>query len=78
MCDIAADTCPLVSASVPDWYKTQEMWDKLVSKESFMLKSCLYKHKTEDICDKAVDACLPALKFVPDWFVTNNMLEKTW
>ena len=75
MCDKATDTCPFVSTSVPDWYNTQEMCDKLVSEEFFMLKYCLDKHKSEKMCDKAVDACLSALQFVPDWFVPNKMLE---
>ena len=36
MCDEAADACPLIFDSVPDWYKTQEMCDKAVFKNRFM------------------------------------------
>ena len=61
---------------LPDQYKTQEMCDKVVSKEPFMLKCCLDRYETQELCDKAVDAYLPPLKFVPDWFVTNKMLGK--
>ena len=46
MYDKAVDTCPFVSDSVPDQYMTQEMGDKNVSKESFMLKFCLDRYKT--------------------------------
>ena len=52
------------------------MCDKVVSKELFMLKYCLDRHKTQEMCDKAVGACLPALRLVPDWFIRNKMLEK--
>ena len=33
MCDKAIDRCPFVFDSVPDQYKTQEMWDKIVSED---------------------------------------------
>ena len=46
------------------------MCDKVVSEDSFMLKYCLSRYKTQEMCDKGVDDFLPALKFVPDWFVT--------
>ena len=45
------------------------MCDKAVSNNSFTLKYCLDRNKTQEMCDKAIDALLPALKFVPDWFV---------
>ena len=45
------------------------MCDKAVSNNSFMLKYCLDRNKTEEMYDKAIDALLPALKFVSDWFV---------
>ena len=32
----AVDTCPFVFDSVPDQYKSQEMCDKVVSKDPFM------------------------------------------
>ena len=43
MCDKGIDTCPFVFDSVLDQYKTQEMCDKVVFKEPFMLKYCLDK-----------------------------------
>ena len=61
--------------SVPDWYKIQEMCDKVVSKEHSLLNNCLDWPKTQEMSDKAVDTCLSTLKFVPDWFVTNKMLK---
>ena len=49
---------------------------KVVSKESFILKNCLNRYKTQEMYDKTIDAFLPTLKFVPDWIVTNTILEK--
>ena len=40
MCDTAVDTCPFVFDSVANQYKTEEMCNKVVSKEPFMLKRC--------------------------------------
>ena len=34
------DNCTFLLGSVPDWYMTQEMCDKVFSKETFMLKKC--------------------------------------
>ena len=34
------DNCTFLLGSVPDWYMTQEMCDKVFSKETFMLKRC--------------------------------------
>ena len=53
------------------------MFDKVVSKEYFILKYNLETYKTQEICDNAVGTCLPVLKFVPNWFATNKMLEKS-
>ena len=53
-----------------------KIWKKVVSKEFFMLRYCLNRHKTQEMCDKAVDACVSPLKFAPTWFVTNKMLKK--
>ena len=35
MCDEAVNRCLFVLVSIPDRYKTQEMCDKVVSKDSF-------------------------------------------
>ena len=52
------------------------MCDKAVYQNSFMVKYCHDKYKTQELCDKAVDDFLPALKFVPDWFATSKMIKK--
>ena len=41
MCVQAVDTCAFVFDSVPDRYKTQEICDKVIFKDPFMLKYCL-------------------------------------
>ena len=70
-CVKADDTCPFVFASVNDWYKTQEMCDKIVSGDTFMLKYFLDRYKTQGMCNKAADTFLPTLKFILDWYVTS-------
>ena len=71
----ADDTCPFVFDSVNDWYKTQEMCDKIVLEDAFMLKYFLDRYKTQEMCGKAADGFLPTSKFVPDWYVT-SMIKK--
>ena len=46
MCDKTVDTCPFVFDSVPDQYITQEICEKVVLKEAFVLRYCPDKHKT--------------------------------
>ena len=55
---------------------TQEMCDKIVSKEPFKLKYRLDKFKTQEKCVKAIDSYLPPFKLISDLFVTNKMVEK--
>ena len=76
MCDKAVDTCPFVFELVPDRYKIQEMYDKVVSNDLFMPKYWLDQYKAKEMCDKTVDDCLSALKSVSDWFLTGKILEK--
>ena len=52
MCVKAVDTCPLVFNSASDWYKTQEICDKVASEDPLMLKYCLDKYKTQEMCEK--------------------------
>ena len=52
------------------------MVEKAVFNESFMLKYCVDRYKTQKMCGKVVDDFLSALKFVADWLVTRKMIEK--
>ena len=52
--------------SIPDCYKTQEMCDRVISEDHFVIVYCPNKYKTQRMWDKAVDDCLAALKFNPD------------
>ena len=61
---------------IPNRYKTQEMCDRVISEDPFMLVYCPDKYKIQKMCDEAVDDCLAALKFIPDWFVTRKMIKK--
>ena len=60
--------------SIPDRYKTQEMYDRVVSEDPFLRIYCPDKCKTQRMCDKAVDDYLAALKLIPDLFVTSKMI----
>ena len=75
MCGKVADTFLFAFDSVAEWYKTQEMSNKVVSENSIMLKNCVVDVRP-NMCDKAVDAFLPVLKLIPDWFVTKEMTKK--
>ena len=44
---------------------TQELRDKVVSEDHFMLTYCHNKHKTQKMCDKAVDSFPLISKFAP-------------
>ena len=62
--------------SIPDWYKTQKEWDRVINKDPFMLVYYPDRYKTQRICNEVVDDCLGALKFINDWYVTSKMLGK--
>ena len=47
----------LVFDSIPNQYKTQEMYDRVVSEDSFSIVHCPEKYKTQRMCDKAVKQC---------------------
>ena len=44
-----------VFVSIPDWYKTQELFDRVVSEDSFLIVYCPDKCKTQGMRDKTVD-----------------------
>ena len=46
--------------SGPDWCKTEEMCDKVIYEEPFMLIYCPDRYKPHKMHDKAVDDCLAA------------------
>ena len=78
MCDKAVDTCLFVFDSVPDWYITQELCNKVVSEDPCMLKYCHDKYKAQKMCHKAVDSYLLGSKFVPDWFFRIKWLRNEY
>ena len=68
MCYKAVNTSPFTIQFVLKFYKTQEVCDRVIPKEYFILKYYLDKYKP--------NVFLSTLKFLPDWFVTNKMLAK--
>ena len=57
-----------VLGSIPDQYNTQEIIDKVVSEDPFLIVYCPDKCKTQRMCDWFADDSLAALKLLPDWF----------
>ena len=66
----------VVFDSIPDQYKTQEMCDRVVSEDPFLIVYCPDRYKTYRMCDEAVDDSQEVLKFIPDWFVASKMFKK--
>ena len=74
MCEKAVNIYDSIIKFVPDCYKTQKMWDKVICEGPFMLVNNPDRYKTQGTCDKVVDDCSAALRFIPDSFVTSKML----
>ena len=72
----SVNSCFLAFIFILDRYKAQEMCDRIISEDPFMLVYCRDRHKSNKMCDEAIDDCLLALKFIPDWFVTSKMIKK--
>ena len=61
---------------IPNWYKTPEMCEKVVSEDLFLIVYCPDKYKTQRMCDEVADDSLAALKLIPDWLVISKMNKK--
>ena len=51
---------------IPYLYKTQEMRDRVVSKDPFLIVYCPNRYITQRMCEEAVDVSPAALTFNPD------------
>ena len=60
--------------SISDQYKPQEMYERCVSEDHFLIAYCPDKYETQGMYDEVVDDSLAAWKLVPDWFVTSKMI----
>ena len=67
--------CFFVFDSILDWYKTQEMCDRVVSEDPFIFVYCPDKYVIQKMSDKAVDYSLATLKLIPDWLISNKMIK---
>ena len=56
-----------VSDYITNWYKTQEICDRVISADSSLIVYCLDKYIT-----------LAALKLIPDWFVKSKLIKKPY
>ena len=76
ICHRAVHRCIFAFDSIPDKYKTQEIFNLVVSLYPCFTVYCPNKYITQEMCDEAVEDSLVALKLIPDWFVTNKMIKK--
>ena len=72
-CDKVVNICFLYS--IPDWYKTQNMCDRVVSEDPYLIVYCPNKYVTQEMCDEAVDYSLATLKLIRGWFGTSKMIN---
>ena len=56
----------LVIRYVPDGYKTQEIYDKVILENGVALMFVSNCYKNQQICNKAVDGYDHVLEFAPD------------
>ena len=61
---------------ISDRYKTQEMCDRVVSEDPFLIIYWPGEYETQRMCDEAVDDSLAPLKRIFNWFVTTKMIKK--
>ena len=54
----------------------QEVCDRVVSEDLFLIVYYPDKYKSQIMCDEAVDDSPAALNLIPDWFVTSKMIKK--
>ena len=62
--------------SIPDWYKTQEICDRVVSEDPFLIVYFPDKYKTQRMCDEAVDDSLGASKLISDWLFASKIIKE--
>ena len=72
MCDIAILENSGTLKSVIDYYKNQEMCNKVVDNYPYALEFVPGCFKTQIMCDKAVDTHPTAIKYVPGCYKTQE------
>ena len=70
--------CQYVKDQLDNWYqfKTQEMWNKKVQSDPWVLERVPDQYKTQEMCNEAVQSFPWVLEDVPDQFVTQEMFNK--
>ena len=61
---------------IPDQYETEEMCDRVFSKDPFLILYCPDKHKTQEMCEKIISGDLFSLRCVPDYNKSEQMCEE--
>ena len=73
MCKHAVKQLAFVTIYVPGWYKTQEMYDRVILENGETLMFVPNYHNNQKMCNKAVDNYPHTLEFAPDCFKTRKM-----
>ena len=68
---------PYSLAFAPDCFKTQEMCDKAIEIDPFILRHAPVNLKTQGMYIRPAQGSLGLLEYVPDWFVTQQQI-KIW
>ena len=79
-CLITKELCDkVVNIFFCSWFyslsvETQEIYDRVISEDPFLIVYCPDKYKIQRICDKAVDDSPATFRLISDWFVTSKMI----
>ena len=76
ICKNAVNKLPFVIRYVPDQYKTEEIYDKVILENDGRLRFVPDCYKNQKMYDKAVDNDDHALEFVPDCYKTPKICHK--
>ena len=68
-------SCYFLISYVPDWIKTEEMWESY-SRECCNVKVCSWLLQKSKICNKAVDIYAHVLEFVFDYCKAKKICNK--
>ena len=61
---------------VPDWYKTQKMWDKTVDDYPSTIQFVPECYKTQERCNKALKTCFFLFDSVPSRYKTQKTCDE--
>ena len=63
---------------IPDWCKTQEMYDRIVFEDFFLIVYWSDQYNFQIMCNIAAGYSVVVLKLIPNWFGTSKMIKKVF